>query len=169
MRYTPAALALALLATVSSSVIYSAPREELSPRAEALLVAGREDMEAGRINEAIDDFEAALVIHPGSVAVLLELAGARRAHGMQGVALHYYRQALASDPRNLAAIAGEGAALAERGALDKAQRNLARLQGMCGSDCDATRDLASVIESGSTLRVVTAESVGSEPAISEKN
>jgi len=53
---------------------------------------------------------------------------------------------LARDPENLFAIAGEGAALAEKGATEKARRDLARLESMCGANCPATRQLASVID-----------------------
>ncbi len=86
---------------------------------------------------------------------------------MQGKALHYYREALKSDPQNLLAISGEGAALVEKGAVDKARRNLARLQGLCGDGCDATRSLAAAIAKGPAPRVVTAEEVKPEPVVSE--
>lgn len=167
MRFTPAALALSALAAVTSSMTYSAPRENLDPRAAALVAQGRAAQAAGNVNEAIDAFEAALVVQPGSVAILLNMAGATRLQGMQGKALHYYREALESDPRNLAAIAGEGAALAEKGAVEKARRNLARLKGMCGIDCEATRQLAAVIDKGPAPRVVRADAVKPEPVVSE--
>lgn len=167
MRYTPAALALSLLAAVTSSVIYSAPSEELDPRASTLMAQGRAAMAAGELNSAIDAFEAALVVQPGSVSVLLNLAEATRAQGMQGKALHYYREALESDPRNLAAIAGEGEALAEKGAVEKARRNLARLKGMCGSDCEATQQLAATLAKSPGPQVVRAEAVQPSPVVSE--
>lgn len=167
MRFTPAALALSLLVGVTSSVAYSAPGDDLDPRAAVLLSQGHEAYSAGRIDEAIDAYEAALVIQPGSVPVLMGLAEATRRQGMQGKALHYYREALEADPRNLLAIAGEGAALAEKGAVIKAERNLARLKGMCGTDCEATRQLAAAIARKPEARIVTAEAVTSEPVISE--
>ena len=167
MRYTPVALALSLLAAVTASVSYSAPPERLDPRASALLTQGRAALAAGRIDPAIDAFEAALVIQPGSVPVLLNLAEATRRHGMQGKALHYYREALEADPQNLLAISGEGAALAEKGAVEKARRNLARLKGMCGDNCDATKQLAAAIAKGPALRVVSAEAVPPAPVVSE--
>jgi len=167
MRFTPAALALSALAVVTSSMSHSAPREDLDPRAAALVAQGRAAQAAGNVNGALDAYEAALVVQPGSVAILLNIAGATRLQGMQGKALHYYREALESDPRNLAAIAGEGAALAEKGAVQKARRNLARLKGMCGLDCAATRQLAAVIEKGPAPRVVRAETIKPEPVVSE--
>ncbi len=166
MRFTPAAVALSLLAAVTASVGHSAPQRPLDPRAAALVAQGRAELAAGRIDPAIDAFESALVVQPDSVQVLLDLAAATRAHGMQGKALHYYREALEREPSNLDAIAGEGAALVEKGAVEKARRNLARLQGLCGKSCEPARRLASAIDKGPAPRIVTAEAVKPEPVVS---
>lgn len=167
MRYTPAALALSLLAAVTASASFSAPPPQLHPRAVALLAQGRGELAAGRVEQAIDAFEAALTVQPGSVSILLGLAEATRRDGMQGKALHYYRRALVSDPRNLDAISGEGAALVEKGAVDKARRNLTRLQGLCGDSCEATRQLAAAIAKGPAPKLVTAQDVKPKPVVSE--
>jgi tetratricopeptide (TPR) repeat protein len=167
MRYTPVALALSLLAAVTASVGHSTPRQVLDPRAAALLSQGRGELSAGRVDAAIDSYEAALTVAPGNVTVLLNLAEATRRQGMQGKALRYYREALRSDPANLLALAGEGAALAEKGAVEKARRNLSRLQGLCGQNCDATRQLSAAIAKGPMPRVITAEVVKPAPIVSE--
>ena len=167
MRYTPAALALALLAGVTSSITYSDTGDALGPRAAALVAQGDAAIASGKVNAAIDAYEAALVVQPGSALVLIDLAEATRVQGMQGKALHYYREALLSDPRNLTAIAGEGAALAEKGAVQKAERNLAQLKGLCGNDCAATKRLSAALAADPSTRVVRAEAVKSEPVVSE--
>ena len=167
MRYYPAAAALSLLAAISASVGHSAPNVQLDPRAAALVTSGRSELAGGRTDAAIDAFEAALAIQPGNVAILIDLAAATRRQGMQGKALHYYREALESDPQNLQAIAGEGAALVEKGAVDKARRNLSRLQGLCGASCAPVRELAAAIAKGPGLRVVTAQDVKPQPVVTE--
>jgi Flp pilus assembly protein TadD len=86
---------------------------------------------------------------------------------MQGKALRYYREALDVEPGNLLAISGEGAALVEKGAVEKARRNLTRLQGLCGENCDATRQLAAAIAKGPSVRILTAEAVKPAPVVSE--
>ena len=101
MRYTPAALALALLAGVTSSIGQSATPTPLDPRAAALLQQGRTALAAGNVDGAIDAYESALAVQPGHVAILLNLAEATRKQGMQGKALHYYREALKIAPANL--------------------------------------------------------------------
>jgi tetratricopeptide (TPR) repeat protein len=167
MRYTPAALALSLLVAVTSSASFSAPPQPLDSRAAALVAQGRAQLAAGRFNEAVDAYEAALTVQPGNLTILLDLAEATRRQGMQGKALHYYRQALAAEPSNVMAISGEGAAFVEKGAIEKARRNLTRLQGLCGSNCEATRELAAAIAKGPAPRVVSAEAVKPEPVVTE--
>lgn len=166
MRYTPAAVALSLVATVSASSSFSAtPPTPLDPRAAALVKDGRDALALGQTDTAIDDYESALAIQPGHVTILLSLAEAQRRDGMQGKALRYYRLALVADPDNQYAIAGEGEALAEKGAIDKAKRNLARLQQLCGS-CTPAQQLAAAIAKGPAPRVVSADQVQSQPVVS---
>ena len=167
MRYYSAALALSLVAGLSASVGHSAPARTVDPRVLALLVQGKNELDAGRTDSAIDAFETALAIQPGDVTVLLELAHASRRNGMQGKALHFYRLALANEPQNLVAIAGEGVALVEKGAVDRARRNLTRLRGLCGESCEATQMLTAALARGPAQRVVTAEVIKPEPVILE--
>ncbi|GFM31128.1 MULTISPECIES: tetratricopeptide repeat protein [unclassified Novosphingobium] len=167
MRYTPAAIALSLLVAVSSSAILSEPSEALDPRAAKLMSEGRNAVSTGKLQAAIDAYEAALTVEPGNVSVLVALADATRRTGMQGKAVHYYRMVLDSDPRNLDALAGEGVALAEKGATEKASRNLARLETLCGNSCAATEKLAAAIAKGPSPRMVTAEAVTPKPIVSE--
>jgi Tfp pilus assembly protein PilF len=154
MRYTPVAAALALAIAVTSSVGQGAPPQPLDPRAAALIQQGRSALAAGQADVAVDDFEAALAVQPGHVAIYLNLAEATRKQGLQGKALHYYRQALSLEPDNQYAIAGEGMALVEKGAVEKARRNLTRLQQLCGkADCAPAQELAAAIDKGPPAQV----------------
>ena len=73
MRYTPAALAIALLATVTSSAGFSAVQDP-DPRAAQLVAEGRAALDAGDVDGATDAFEAALAIDPAYSTIYLELA-----------------------------------------------------------------------------------------------
>src|SRR5690606_29866709 len=115
----------------------------------------------------IDSFEAALVIDPGHTAVFVELAEAARANGLQGKAIHYYRQALERDPENFVALSGEGEALLEKGALEKARLKLSQLESLCGSTCAETRQLAAALERGPDPATLTAEVVMPEPVVTQ--
>ena len=166
MRYSPAAIALALVLAASASTGNTAPPVPLDPRAAALVQAGRTALVAGSVDDAVADFEAALAIQPGHVAIYLNLAEAARKQGMQGKALHYYREALKLDPNNQFAISGEGAALVEKGAVEKAKLNLSRLVQLCGNpNCVPARDLSAAIARGPAPQVVTAAQVETKPEV----
>jgi len=164
MRYAPAAVALSLLVAVTSSVSFGATHEP-DPRAVALAAEGRAQLQAGQIDEAMTSFEAALAVDPQHVAVYHQLAEAARKQGMQGKAIHYYREALEGDPVNVYAISGEGLALVEKGAVDRARRNLARLEQICGDGCAPAKALAAAIQQGPAPQMVSAEAVQAKPVV----
>ena len=167
IRIAVAALALALLAGLTSSAGQGAAPAPLDPRAASLLQQGRVALSAGNVDGAIDAYEAALAIQPGHVAIYLNLAEAARKQGMQGKALHYYRVALKLDPGNLYAVAGEGEALVEKGAVEKAKLSYDRLVALCGkAGCPQAKGLAAAIAKGPAKEVVTAEQVESKPEVS---
>ena len=157
MRYYPAAVALSLLCAVSASVGNSAV--PASPAAVALQQQGKAALVAGKTQAAIDAFESALVVDPAYTALYLDLADAARRDGLQGKAIHYYRQALEREPNNFAAIAGEGEALVEKGALEKARRNLAQLQSLCGESCKETKALGAKLAQVPATPVLTADAM----------
>ncbi len=165
MRYTPVALALSLLAAVTGSMGSARVSETIDPRAQALLADGRAQLARGESDAATDSFEAALAVDPGYVETYLALGDAARKAGLQGKAIHYYRDALNRDPNNLAAMAGEGGAMAEKGALEKARGTLSRLEGLCGKACPESQQLAAAIARGPGPRVVSAEAVKPKPVV----
>ncbi|MEL6530726.1 MAG: tetratricopeptide repeat protein [Pseudomonadota bacterium] len=162
MRFAPAAAALSLFLATTASVT-SAQDREPDARAAALIQQGQASLKAGETQAAIDAFEAALAVDPGYTPIFLELADAARQDGLQGKAIRYYREALNRDPGNFAAISGEGAALVEKGALEKAKRNLARLQSLCGTNCPETLALQTSIAAGPPARLA-AETDETAPA-----
>lgn len=157
MRFAPPAAALSLALALVASAGVAAPRAP-DPRAAALLAAGQAALGAGDAQGAVDAYETALAIDPGYTPTLLRLAEAARANDLQGKAIRYYREALEREPGNLDALAGEGAALAEKGALAKARDRLAALQKACGNpNCSAAQALGAAIAKGPVVRVQTAE------------
>lgn len=146
MRFAPAAAALSLLLAVTASV--SAVAEpEASPRAAMLIAQGDAALLEGRSQDAIDAFEAALAVDPAYTPLFIDLAEVARIEGLQGKAIRYYREALTRDPGNFAALAGEGQAMVEKGAVEKARQNLAKLESLCGNSCAETQSLAAAIAS----------------------
>ena len=164
MRFAPVAAALSLVLALQAS-IGQAGDYQADPRAEALVAQGQTALELGETQTAIDAFEAALAVDPGYTDVYLALAGAARVEGLQGKAIHFYREAQERDPENLAAITGEGEALVEKGALSAARENLSRLQTLCGETCVETVQLAAAIDRGPP--VMTAEAIAVDEDVAQ--
>lgn len=157
MRYAPAAAALSLALALSASAGFAAARTA-TPRAAELLAQGDADLRGGDTQGAVDAYEAALAVDPGYTPILLRLAEAARTGDLQGKAIGYYREALAREPQNLDALAGEGAALAEKGALAKAREKLALVEKACGNrPCPAAQTVSLAISRGPVVRIQTAE------------
>ncbi len=153
MRFAPAAAALSLCLAMTASISTANGPGTPDPRAAALIAQGQASLSGGDADAAIDAFEAALAVDPGYTPIFIDLAEAARQQGLQGKAIRYYREALARDPGNFAAISGEGAALVEKGALEKAKKNLAKLQSLCGDNCPETVALQSSIARGVPARL----------------
>jgi tetratricopeptide (TPR) repeat protein len=164
MRFAPPAAALSLVLAVSASITQAEIRTP-DPLAVAMAEEGRAQLAMGDTQGAIDYFEAALVLDPAMTVIYLDLAAAARAEGLQGKAIHFYREAREREPDNLAAISGEGEALVEKGALTAARENLTELESRCGEGCTETRQLAAAIAAGPP--VMTAEAITPDPALSQ--
>jgi tetratricopeptide (TPR) repeat protein len=162
MRFAPAAAALSLALALSASVSWSADRAP-TPHVATLIAQGDAALARSDVQGAIDAYEAAMTVDPGYTPVLLKLAEAHRKEGLQGKAIGYYRDALARNPRDFAALAGEGEALAEKGAVEKANEKLADLQKLCGSNCPETAALSATLAAlPPKSRVATADGTSTE-------
>jgi tetratricopeptide (TPR) repeat protein len=147
MRFAPAAGALSLVMMTTASITIA--RDHVpDPRALVFQEMGRDALAKGETQASIDAFEAALALDPAYTELYVDLGQASRQVGLQGKAIGYYREALAREPRNFAAMSGEGEALLERGAVEKAKRNLAQLESLCGATCVETLALRDHINNG---------------------
>lgn len=169
MRFAPPAIALSLALAVTSSVGWAGSEREPAQRAAVLIAEGQAALAQGDTQAAIDAYEAALTVDPAHTPIFLRLAEVARSEQLQGKAIAYYREALVRDPRNLAAIAGEGEALVEKGALEKAKGNLAKLESLCGKACAETQSLSARIAAGPPPRIKTAEAVMPDTAETQSN
>lgn len=168
MRFAPAAAALSFALILTASMGQAAT-PTASPRAAMLIAEGEAALADGQPQKAVDAFEAALTVDPDYSPTLLLLAEAARREGLQGKAIGYYRETLERDPGNLAAISGEGAAMVEKGAIEKARLNLAKLESLCGDTCPETRSLAAALANGPQPRVLTAEAVMPDAVVTQDN
>ena len=107
--------------------------------------SGFDALGKGQLLAAVGEFETALAIDPKNRTAYIGIARAMQAQGLHGTAVKYYREALQLDPNDLAALEGQGAALAQRGAKARAQANLDRIRQLCKTACAEARKLAMAI------------------------
>jgi Tfp pilus assembly protein PilF len=149
MRLTPPAVAVALvLATVSSVGHGQRPDDQLDARSVLLVGMGRTAVAEGKLDVATDAFESALAVDSRNRAAFLLLADVAQRQGLPGKAIRLYRESLAIEPNDVAALAGQGEAMVAKGAVTKAKENLARIRTLCAKGCAETARLAAVIERG---------------------
>jgi Tfp pilus assembly protein PilF len=164
MRFSPIALALSLaLAAVSSGVQGQRPDDQIDPRSLILLKQGEAARLAGNLAGATDVLETALAIDPRNRAAFIALGRVAQAQQLPGKAIRMYREALLLEPNDVNALGGQGEAMVQKGAVERAKLNLAKLRTICRVDCPQAATLAAAIAKGPPPAVVTAQASGTVP------
>lgn len=158
MRLMPIALSAAIaLATMASAGHGQRPDDQIDSRSLALTQQGQALTAAGKYSEAIDTLESALAVDPRNRAAYVALARVADSQKLPGKAIKLYSEALALEPNDITALAGQGEAFVERGAMERAKQNLDKIKGLCKAACPQSTALAAVIAKGPPPQVVTAE------------
>ena len=105
------------------------PDDQIDPRSTALVEQARAQSAAGRHNEAIDLLETALAVDPRNRGAYIALGRVAQAQRLPGKAVRYYADALRLEPNDVNALAGQGEAFVQRGAVERA-----RAQPRAGAD-----------------------------------
>ena len=158
MRLTPIALSLAIAgATIASAGFGQRPDDQIDPVSAALVQEGQQHAAAGRHNEAIDVLETALAVDPRNRAAYVALGRVAQAQRLPGKAIRLYSDALRIEPNDVAALAAQGEAYVQRGAVGRARANLERVRTLCGQACPQAQQLAAAIERGPPAEVLAAQ------------
>ena len=158
MRLTPITLSLAIaLATVGSAGLGQKPDDQIDPRSAALAQQAQPLHAAGRYQEAIDLLESALAVDPRNRQAYIGLARVSQSQKLPGKAIKFYGEALKLEPNDVNALAGQGEAFVQRGAVERARRNLERVQSLCSNPCSQATVLAAAIAKGPPPEVLTAQ------------
>lgn len=156
MRLLPIALVLGVAAaTMSTSVVGQRADGQIAPLSVTLQTRGEALTAAGQFTQAIDTLETALAVDPRNRGAYRALARVAYAQGLYGKAIKLYGEVLAIEPNDLSALAGQGDAMVQRGAVERARANLERIRKLCASGCAPATQLASSIAKGPP--VVTAQ------------
>lgn len=149
MRLTLSAIGLALvLASVSSAGHGQRRNNVVNPRSAALVAQARIALVGGQLEAANDALETALAIDPDNLAAFKTLAEVALRQNLPGKAFRLYREALAVEPNDTTALAGQGEALVAKGAMTKARENLARIKTLCVGTCPESARLTASIDRG---------------------
>ncbi len=168
MRFTPAAIGAALiLASLSTATSGQVAPIVISPVSLALMAEGERLQKAGDLNGAGEFYESSLAADPRNSNAYVALGQIAQARGLTGSAIRHYREALALNPDDLDALAGEGSALAQKGAINRARDTLARLTSACRTQCPQIARLQTAIATGPTQPVVASRTVEPRPVLGQ--
>lgn len=152
MRLLPNVLIAGVaVALAASSAIGQRPDDHLSPRSVQLFQQGQAHLAAGRFVEADEAFETSLAVDPRNRAAYNALARVAQRQKLFGQSIRYTKKALLLEPNDRDAIAIQGEAMVELGALARAKENLAKLQKLCPSGCTQLAELSATITRGPTV------------------
>lgn len=169
MRFSPAALAMSLMLATVSSVSYSQSADvDIKQRSVEYMQIGEKAQVSGNLELATDFYETALAVDPRNGSAFIALAQIARAQKLPGKAIRLYREALILDPNNLTALSGQGEALVQRGAVEKAKLNLSRIETLCRTSCVQTDQLAAVIKKSEAKSVLSAQAVTPKPKVGDE-
>ncbi len=149
MRLTPIVISLGIaVATMASAGNSQRPDDQVDPRSAALVQQAQARSTAGQYDQAVDLLETALAVDPRNRAAYVALGRVAQAQRLPGKAIGYYADALSIEPNDQAALAAQGEAYVQRGAIERARANLTRLRTLCGQSCANADQLAAAITRG---------------------
>ena len=158
MRLMPIALTVAIAAaTMASTGFGQRPDDQIDPRSSALVAEAQRLASTGRATEANDLLETALAVDPRNRAAYIALGRLAIAARMPGKAIRYYSDALRIEPNDVNALEAQGEAYVQRGAVERARANLARVRTVCGQPCPQAIQLSAAIDRGPPAEVLAAQ------------
>lgn len=164
MRLFPVAFCLAIAgATMASAGFGQRPDDQVDPQSEALVEQARGLSAAGQQNEAIDLLETALAIDPRNRGAYVALGRVAQAQRLPGKAIRFYADALRMEPNDVNALAGQGEAFVQRGAVERARQNLEQVRKLCAEPCPQAQQLATVIQRGPPAEALAAQTPEATP------
>lgn len=133
-----------------SAPVLSAPRadDQIAPKSVELMQQGRILAAAGKYDEAATAIEASLAVDPRNRWAYVEAAKVASKQKLFGKAIRLTGKALAMEPNDLDALAVQGEAMVELGAIARAQVNLDKLKKVCTVGCPQVAQLQSAIGRG---------------------
>ncbi len=152
MRFSPLVLMLGLAAsTLAIPAAGQRPDDQIAPRSIEYLKRGEAALAAGNYLAADDALESALVLDPRNRRAFTTMAKVAIKQKLFGQAIRLTNKALSLEPTDRDAVAIQGEAMVEAGAVPRARENLAKLQKLCAGPCPQAAALSAAIARGPAL------------------
>jgi tetratricopeptide (TPR) repeat protein len=155
MRSVPGLLLLGFaavaLAAPVAPVIGQRSDDQINPKSLELQKQARAELAAGKFESAEDLLETALAVDPRNRGAFVDIARVAEKQHLYGKAIRMTNKALQLEPNDPDAIAVQGEAMVELGAVARAQANLQKLQSICHQSCPQTAQLSAAISRGPTV------------------
>ena len=153
MRSLPRLLLAGLSgAALTAPAVSQRADDQIQPRSIQLQHQARAALAAGKLQEADDALETALAVDPRNRSAFVDLARVADKQHLFGKAIRMTSKALLLEPNDPDAIAVQGEAMVELGAIARAQANLQKLQQICGGKgCPQVAQLSAAISRGPTV------------------
>lgn len=160
MGVLPRVLIVALASVaLASPVTGQKSDDQISPRSVQLQRQGQALLAAGKLEASEDVLETALAVDPRNRGAFVDLARVAEKQHLFGKAIRMTNKALQLEPNDPDAIAVQGEAMVELGAIARAQQNLQKLQTICTRGCPQLAQLSAAITRGPTVAAAKAPDV----------
>lgn len=164
MRLLPPVLLIGL-----AGVAFAAPApgqradDQINPKSIELMHQGQGLIAAGKLEQAEDVLETALAVDPRNRWAFVDMGRVAEKQQLFGKAIRMTNKALLLEPNDPDAIAVQGEAMVQMGAVARAQANLQKLQTICApKGCPQVAQLSAAITRGPSV-------AAAKPAASPKH
>lgn len=160
MRLVASFLAVSFAALAfSAPVAGQRPDNQIAPKSVELQKQGEGLLAAAKFDQAEDALEASLAVDPRNRWAFVDLARVAEKQRLFGKAIRMANKALLLEPNDPDAIAVQGEAMVELGAIARAQANLQKLQTVCSKGCPQLAQLSAAITRGPSVASAKAPDV----------
>ena len=129
--------------------------DQIAPKSIELMQQAKSLATAGRYDEAQTALEASLAVDPRNRAAYVEAARVAEKQKLYGKAIRFSNKALSMEPNDIDALAVQGQAMVELGAVARAKDNLIKIKAICTKGCPQATVLAGIIGRGPTVASAT--------------
>src|SRR6476660_5569628 len=137
---------------LASPVVSQRADDQIAPKSIELQQQARALAATGKLEQAEDMLETSLAVDPRNRGAFVDIARVAEKQHLFGKAIRMTNKALQLEPNDPDAIAVQGEAMVEMGAVARAQANLQKLQTICGTKaCPQVAQLSAAISRGPTV------------------